>query len=171
MLPPTERRHGAYSLWNACRLAFDRAATRMVSDDGERARPGAGGCQPGTVSGHARRLDLAAAGLAYFVPGAPGRGACSSRQTGEVAVLTNALEATDVAVAPGCTRRKALSWPPTLFELNADRPALKAWRLDGPSPIGVQPAAKMSSPTVRGCSSGRSTSIPVQPGSTPKWDS
>jgi putative cardiolipin synthase len=109
----------------AHRLAFDWAATRMVSDDPAK---GLGGARDDALLWHrlkevfgASTRDLRLVSP-YFVPGSAGVEALAgiARRGVRVAVLTNALEATDVAVvhAGYAKRRKALlAAGITLFEL------------------------------------------------------
>jgi len=111
----------------AHRLAFDWAVTRMASDDPAK---GLGRVPEGALLWHRlkeilrapmRELRLVSA---YFVPGSAGVEALAviARQGVKVAVLTNALEATDVAVVHAGyakRRRSLLAAGITLFELKA----------------------------------------------------
>src|SRR6266480_1147364 len=109
----------------AHRLPFDWAGTRMLSDDPAK---GLGRAPEDALLWH-RLMEILRAPMRelrlvspYFVPGSAGVEALAviARQGVKVAVLTNALEATDVAVvhAGYAKRRKALlAAGITLFEL------------------------------------------------------
>jgi len=115
----------------AHRLTFDWAGTRMLSDDPAK---GLGRAPEDALLWHRLTESIGAPLRAlrlvspYFVPGRAGVEALAAiaRQGVEVAVLTNALEATDVAVvhAGYAKRRKALlAAGIRLFELKRGSPA------------------------------------------------
>ena len=138
----------------AHRLPFDWAGTRMLSDDPAK---GLGRAPEDALLWHRlkeilrapmRELRLVSP---YFVPGSAGVEALAviARQGVKVAVLTNALEATDVAVvhAGYAKRRKSLlAAGITLFELkrgsSGSRKRVDWTGRSGSGLLGVQPACQ-----------------------------
>jgi cardiolipin synthase C len=112
------------------RLTFDWAVTRLISDDPAK---GLGQAKEGALLWPRLKESIGTPRQAlrlvspYFVPGSAGVGALAamSRQRVKIDVLTNALEATDVAVvhAGYAKRRRALlAAGVTLFELQREGP-------------------------------------------------
>jgi putative cardiolipin synthase len=153
------------------RLAFDWTIVRMVSDDPAK---GLGRAAPeallpsmfrAIVGEPAVRMELVSA---YFVPGIEGTEwfrSMASRGV-KIQILTNSLEATDVAaVHAGYAKRRKrlLEAGITLFEPRAAKLAL-----------GARAPACTRRPlrsTVRMCSSARSISIRAPRSSIPRWAS
>src|SRR6266704_2115410 len=162
----------------AHRLTFDWAGTRMLSDDPAK---GLGRAPEDALLWH-RLKEILGAPMRelrlvspYFVPGSAGVEALAgiARQGVKVAVLTNALEATDVAAvhAGYAKRRKSLlAAGITLFELkrgsSGSRKRVDWTGVRAPAPRRPACMPRRSPSTIHGCSSDRSTSIPVRPGST-----